>query len=357
MPALKHLRFSLGVIGLLISQIAVTSGQTPTEISQDEILLSNGSTIFTWNVTQARSAAITNASISFQDTINLLPSVTVQPAAFSIAVDQSRQFLYTIEAITFDDRGRPTATQFVQTLTQTGERRILLDRPGLYNFQLSPDGGKIFLTYFDGVFSEGALYGCILDLASSTCDEIELQIALNPYSWLDNNKILFLSSKRNIHQFDVATQSLVEIPISSDWYIRSFTPIPNRNSILIAADTRDYTLLPVQFLEMNLDTLVLSDLSYDALDNKYTSVQAWSFSPDGRYLFYGNLIHSMVLVEFETGKVLGEFEDVTQTLWLNDCQLIFATGVESSPSIFEFDVQTGQTTTLIADAAGMVILN
>ncbi len=326
--------------------------------SGNSVFLLRDSSLISLDLTTAQQATHLNLPIEQSLSVEALTSASTNNVVslISVAVDPGAQFLYTVESTARDSRGRTTATRFVQTNVFSEARRVLLDRPGLFSFTFSPDGQRIAISYFEGEYGGSRRYACVLDLASGNCPQINRSLAGNPAVWLDNHTFVLLSEERNLYRVDARTLELRELPVSDGWDILSAVQIPATNSLLISANPWDYTPAPAQFLTLNLDTMIVSDFAYDALDSDYTSVQDWAFSPDGRFLLYGSTFE-MALVEFQTGRLISEFEGVIQATWLRDSSgLVFNVGWNRTPSLLEFDLQTRQTRTVIQDSTGIILL-
>ncbi len=241
-----------------------------------------------------------------------------------------------------------------------------MERPGLTYFAASPQGDHILVFYFEGKIEKSRYVACMLDTKSGQCTPLDIDIIYpNQAVWIDNQTVAILSLLREITLVDSVTLKSRSIKLENQPIsIATFALIPKTHKLILSVTlTNVMPLSPVRLYTLDLDAEVFEALSYTSLFNdnplNETTVSAWSFSPDRDHLFYGNLGDDgkMALVEFQTGKVIGIFDKVTQASWLADNRLIFIEGFQNPPPLLEVNALTGQTKTLIADATGMVIIN
>ncbi len=351
-------------IVVFIVQTSVTTSQDSSGNGQpvfpnDAFLLWNGSSLIQWQPTvsvQKSYLNLTELEMNRQENVST-PKQNL--GTLSIALDRTNQYIYTLEVISKDERGLPYALQIVQTNILTQNQKSLLTKVGLFTFLMSPNNDKILALYFDGEFGRSGQHACVLTLVSGTCNELNLPLAPKVMQWIDNQTFVVLSLKRQLYLVNSSTLEMTLLPIPDTWDIVSAVPIPGTNSLLLSVNPKNYVTAPVQFLKFDLSTMRLTDFPYDALNSDYTSVQDWWFSPDGQYLLYGaGGSFGMVLVEFKTGQLITELKNVYSPVWFPDSKgvmLLYRTADQSS--VIKFDLQTKQSSTLIANAANIVVLH
>jgi hypothetical protein len=110
-------------------------------------------------------------------------------------------------------------------------------------------------------------------------------------------------------------------------------------------------------LTYDLDTGVVEQLPYSTPNfQEFPLVDAWAFSPDGRYLLYQGTVAN--LVEFATGRLIQRFESIFAADWLdNETLLIQGSREGDALELFRINAASGQITPLLSgEAAGGILL-
>lgn len=277
----------------------------------------------------------------------------------SADIPKTGNFLYTLEGSGRTERQLPTATQLVRTDLITGERVILSNRNGIYGFVLSPDQQHMIVGYHDGEFGVAQQYSCILDLQTLECRDVPMIATSNLGFWLDNQRYLgFGVSPFGLVIVSTDTGIPQPLPVAAEWFVYSAVPIPNTRTLLLSARLRSDTARNAsQFLTLDVDTHALQNFTYDAANENYALVETWSFSPDGHYLLYGGL--RRVLVEFQTGRQIQEFDTVFNSGWVNNNTLVVQGALNATTNgILRTDANTGNTVQIrtSSEAYGILIV-
>ncbi|MCU0466659.1 MAG: hypothetical protein MUF38_19085, partial [Anaerolineae bacterium] len=112
-----------------------------------------------------RLVAINNAGQSI-NTVNLTPLTRVQSARtdhidrrvfWNVAdIDPTGRYLYRIEAWGRSTNrrmpGAPTGAELVRIDLETNAREVVLDNTSVFNFVLSPDGGRMVVFFYAGEY-------------------------------------------------------------------------------------------------------------------------------------------------------------------------------------------------------------
>ncbi len=248
------------------------------------------------------------------------------PHIFLARIDAAAQFVYLIEASGRDQRLLPTATNLVQIDLKTGKRAIIFDHSGIFKFSISPDQQHMVISYYEAAYAWSVQQSCILDLATLDCPPITLLIGESIAYWLDNESYVITTAEDiRIRLVNAATGTDTPLALPPEWYIYSAVPIPDTRTLLISATKQtDATAVysASSFLTYNIDSDELTELAYRAPNlTDYPLVTRWYFSPDGRYLFYGGGA-KMALIEFSTGRLIGEVKSAINTGWQDNTTLI-----------------------------------
>jgi hypothetical protein len=275
-------------------------------------------------------------------------------------VDATGNFIYTLEAIGYDSHGFPVQTQLSQLDVGANSRHLLLQRPGIINFSISPNQTFGAVTYYTGTYGESVKGLCLFNLQSRTCNDVPLRNGVgNLFYWLDEQTLLIRSE--TIQIVDVTTRQAQEIAISlNDWYVMSAAPIPNSDDLLVSVDARTDGYRPAQFLRYNLGTHTYQQLPYNAANlENYSLVMNLHFSREGQYLLYGGgLGRPIGIVEFSTGALLNEINTIITSGWLDNETLIVQGSRDGvTLEIFTLNAQSGTVTQLAqGEQAGGIML-
>lgn len=287
-----------------------------------------------------------------------------------VYLTETPAYIYRIEVLSTNHRKRSMHNRVVRVDLQTNEQTILMERADIYVFQPSPTGDRAFVIYMEGG-DRGRSIPCIFDMRSLECQPLDFIAPPGAHYtvWLDEETIALRASPNvdtsvGIMLINALTLETSFIRLPDNVFFISFTPIPGTREFMLSANSYDApSMTPVQFYSLNIDTQVIQDFAYDAVFDRSilggNTVTAWLFSPDKRYLLYGNWgqLGAMVLTEFETGRIVGVFPEVTQASWLTSDRLLILNSYSEQPTLSEVNAVSGEMKTVIADAAGIVILN
>jgi hypothetical protein len=355
---IKWLIFPIAIV-IFVSSLAITFAQSTDIVPSDEILVLQGSTLYRFQA----DAIATTTGLAQPTTTTKLSNVSFSNHDLvSLGIDPSHQFLYSIQVLARDNQRqpRPTVLELIQTNLITGEQKVLMTQPGLFQFIASPDGQRVLVAYFEtgAEYGVGWLRACILDLKSSVCSVInDLTLAYYGNEWIDATHLVLLSWNHQLYTYDIEKQALTPHSIPDDqWDVLASTHIPGTQQILLSA-----TRLPVDlseatyFLLYDLQTGQLTQLNYTALATQpyIIGVDRLLLSSDGHYLLYAGL-DKRALIDFTTGQLIAEFDNVFQASWLKDGSSL----VMNSPNgVQVYDVRTQQAKTLMASTIDTVILS
>jgi len=361
MYQITHCRGLLIASAIFVLSATIAAAQSVPTTTSDEIMVLQDATLSRYRVdsTQAGTSGLVTQAVS---TSTLQGIRLSDPDLVSIGPDQAEQFIYTVEVIARDNQKqpRPTMLELVQTNLATGERKVLMTQEGLFQFVPSPDGQYLLVTYFEpgAEFGVGWARACILDLGSNQCVEIkDVTLAYYGSEWLSSTRLLLLSWDHQLYTYDLETSQLTLHFIPTDqWDVVASARVPGTEQVLLSADRLPGDLAaPISFVVYNLKTEQLTELPYTALSAQPYSygVDRLLISSDGRYLFYAGL-DKRALVEFATGQLIAEFDNVFQASWLNDGRSL---ALYSPNGVQVFDAVTRQTTTLAPSTINTVLLN
>lgn len=282
-----------------------------------------------------------------------------------IALDSNQRFAFRLEVTASDDRQRILYTRLVRTDLKSHEEAVLLERPGIIQFAVSPAADKVFILYYEGAAEQSRLIPCLLMIDAGECEEISVMPWTTSYPvWLDNQTLAMLTGARKVTLIDASSLQSTVLSTPDNFSIVSFAPIPNTHQFILGVNRYNaFPGTPIEFYTLDRDTQQVSEFAYDTIFDPRTidgtTVTAWLFSPDGRYLLYGNmgLYTKMALVEYQTGRVIAQLDEITQATWLDNERLIFLQGSMKPVPVLEINSTTGAQSTLLSDANGIVILN
>ncbi|MDX2137045.1 MAG: hypothetical protein SF123_03045 [Chloroflexota bacterium] len=357
----------LMVLGdILISEIAIAQDETPIATETRPIFVMQNDQITQWNfdLLQSRLVIELGANVIGTDGI----AVTVTPALQSTAhaLDRSQTYAYRVDIIPQITPPILQPGRLVRANLQTNNEEVLFEHTNIMGYSVSPQGDKVAIIYWEGVYLETLPRVCMLEIVTQQCSEVAMAVTNGEHSttWLDDTTFAILSLARKVTLVDATTLQVTTLQTSDDLDITSFTLIPNTHQFLLAINRYSAPpLTPVEFYALDRDTQAVSLFRFGSVFDPAAmdggTITAFLFSPDATRLLYGNAgqLGRVAVVDFQTGQAVAFLDGITQATWLDNERLLFIQGFNTPASLSQLSIRTGQTTILIPDATGMALLN
>jgi hypothetical protein len=347
---------------LSLGKIVTAQEETPT-VDRDVFLFRNGE-VEALNVTTGAAQSIASGIQPLALSQARTSDETIDRRFYAADLSMNAQLMYLIEAwgrnTERDLYNLPTGSELVEVNLRTNERRVIFDDAYSYNFFLSPDERQMVVMHYAGEFLNSRPRACVLDLQTLACQPLDFDYVGSYAYWIDNVSFIFGVADANpLRLINTQTRQIETLAFPSEWYIYA-TPvlIPDSRKILVSATPRespDYP--PASLLTYDLDTGVVEQLPYSTPNfQEFPLVDAWAFSPDGRYLLYQGTVAN--LVEFATGRLIQRFESIFAADWLdNETLLIQGSREGDALELFRINAASGQITPLLSgEAAGGILL-
>lgn len=279
------------------------------------------------------------------------PGFTFEPSTVILSPKGDKLYYLALNGTGFDAVG-----QIIQVDTESKSEKVLLEKAGLNRMtSVSPDGTKALVFYTPS--SEHDWVFCVLNIEDSLCPSPE-HPPFNPneFFWIDDSSFVALSFKTmvegigvyTIHKDGLLTRRFIE---QNTWHFYTSDLIRDQQSLLIAASI-EKPCCQIALLKVDLNTLEISEMPY--APSAYNAAFAHiGVSPDRHYMYYARGNH-MDIVDFTTGKSIGQQDNMWQFEWSPDSKKIYAFDDFSQDHrlhLMSYDILTGKLSD-IADFAG-----
>jgi hypothetical protein len=215
--------------------------------------------------------------------------------------------------------------QLIQIDTRTKEKRTLFEYPGLFTIvAISPNGQKIILDYF----VEDAYYPifCVFDIIQEDCEHSEFSLDWRHTHWINDSQFLTIAESAELYLVDAATLATERIYLPAP--IHAFDLLRSRQVLTFEKQGNR----PATFYTIGLDTQQYQFLPYSTISNYYAFLSELQLSPNEKYLLYGHS-ENYVVIDFISGEMIGEIDEVFSAEWLPDSQgIIFVRGPDGNRS-------------------------
>lgn len=342
---------------LLLNVLApVLPAQTDEPSASSTILVMDNNQLYEWDTETLSRKHLTEVSTLLPEPVHDMFSPA--PIIIRPKVTPDLEVFYGIEAEGRDKRNLPIETRLIEISLTSAEKKVLLDRPGIYEIVLSPDSRHIFVAYYVGEFGVSRKEACILSLTNGICQPAGLDMQLDEGRWINNDSYLVIIRQQfHLVSLDGSHRAY---PENEEWFIGTALVVPGTQRVLVSASkkNRDENE-PPQFLDFDPQTGSLQSL-YSSGDDIFGTTGDWEVSPDSRYMSYIDNTKAVV-VEMETGLRIAEVEvgRVTQTAWLPDSlnYVLKIKGFNDAPvNIVRIDLTTGQLVHIQEGSPGFFIV-
>ncbi len=273
-----------------------------------------------------------------------------------IVISPEGQYIYVTQTPSNSAPKPADEVKITQIDPVTRVRRTILQKAGVTGFDLSPDGHLGIVWHLPN--PEQPDHGfpvtfCILHIATGTCSASGLSFSFA--TWLDGNRLVALSdSKSAILLVNASTLEAQKLDKIDKWAISRIAVIPKQNKLVLAG--RSLTTNRTEFVTFELATAALSVLPYSINRDYYAVIEDFQLSRDSTYMMYGRSGHH-VLVNFETGAFVAEFDNMAFPQWTADSKSIIAVMFNNSQyELTRFDSVSGKVVTSTILTGGATLL-
>ncbi|MDX2139464.1 MAG: hypothetical protein SF123_15375 [Chloroflexota bacterium] len=351
---------------IVIPKIVIAQDETLVVTETRPIFVMQNDQITQWNFDTMQSSLVIELGANLIGTNGIVATVTPGLQSAAHALDPSQTYAYRVDIIPQITPPILQPGSLVRANLQTNDEEVLFEHTNIVGYSISPQGDRVVMIYWEGVFMETLIRTCVLQIATRQCSEVAMAVTNGEHStiWLDDTTFAILSSTRKVTLVDATTLQLTTLQTSDDLSISSFTPIPSTSQFLLAVNRYSAPpLTPTEFYTLDRDTRAVSLFRFGSVLDPAAmgagTVEVFVFSPDAARLLYGSVGQrgQVAIVDFQTGQPAAFVNGVTQATWLDSDRLLFIQGFNTPASLSQLSMMTGQTTILIPDATGMALLN